>query len=105
MFMYSKVVKDTDLTTHVEVHISLSITLLNGKVCENDFAQKLSEFRSGYDIVGQGKVCSCAPTFNYVSMPLDGAKSACQFENAVKFLGFAPQRRRENKQFQMKFGI
>ena len=92
MFMFSKVVKDTDLTTHVEVHISLSIMFLNGKVCENGFAQKPSEFRSGFDIVGQGKVCSCVPTFNYVSVPLDGANSACQFENAVKFWGFAPER-------------
>ena len=29
----------------------LSITLWNGKVCENDFAEKALELRSGFDVV------------------------------------------------------
>jgi len=33
---------------------------LDGKVWENDFTHKLLELRSGFDIVGQEKVCSSA---------------------------------------------
>jgi len=67
---------------------NVSITLWNGKVCENDFAQKASELRSGFDVVGWGKVCSCVPTFNFVSMPLGGTTAECWSWKCGKFWQF-----------------
>ena len=55
----------------------LSVTLLKAKFERTDFAQKPLELRSGFDIIGYGKVCRCAPTFNFVSMPLNGAITGC----------------------------
>jgi len=37
---------------NVEYFIYLSLTLLNGKVLENNFAQKMLKLRSSFDIVG-----------------------------------------------------
>jgi len=51
--------------SYVIVLLTLSLGLTgvscsSGKVCENSFAQKALELTgSGFDIVGQGKVCSC----------------------------------------------
>ena len=67
---------------------NVSITLWNGKVCENDFAQMASELRSGFDVVGWGKVCSCVPTFNFVSMPLGGTTAECWSWKCGKFWQF-----------------
>jgi len=55
----------------------LSVTLLKAKFERTDFAQKPLELRSGFDIIGYVKVCRCAPTFNFVSMPLNGAITGC----------------------------
>jgi len=42
----------------------LSITLLNGRVCANDFNIKAFEYGRAFDIVGEGEVSSCACAFN-----------------------------------------
>ena len=62
--------------------VCLSVMLLNGRVCANDFAIKALECGNAFDAVGLRKVCSCAPAFNFVSVPLG--------ENAIKFCFFCP---------------
>jgi len=46
--------------------LCLSVTLLNGKDCEHEIAIKQYKVRNDFDTVGLGKVCSCAPLFNFV---------------------------------------
>jgi len=44
--------------------------LLNDRVCATDFTMKelmAFEYKNGFGIIGYGKVCSCAPMFNFVS--------------------------------------
>ena len=53
-------------------------TLLNGKVCDCNFAKKALELKHGFNIAGQGKVCSCAAAFNFICMPLGGDIRGCQ---------------------------
>jgi len=53
--------------------VCLSITLLNDKVCERHLAMNPLEYGNDVSIVGEGNVCSCAPTFNFVSATLGGA--------------------------------
>jgi len=55
----------------------LSITFLDGKVCERDLAIKTFEYGNGFHATECRKNCSCAPTFNFVSAPLDGATTEC----------------------------
>jgi len=43
---------ESEGTKNVEFFVCLSVTLMNDKVCENDFAQKALELRSAFDIVG-----------------------------------------------------
>ena len=47
-------------TKNVEsfLSVSVSITILIDRVWENDFAQKVLELRSGFDIVGWGRLCT-----------------------------------------------
>jgi len=64
-------------TKNVEsfLSVSVSITILIDRLWQNDFAQKVLELRSGFDIVGWG---GCAPTFKFVSTELDGTTTGCQ---------------------------
>ena len=48
----------------------LSVTLLNDKVCELDFAIKALECGNDLRVIGKGNACSCAPAFNLVSAML-----------------------------------
>jgi len=47
-----------------KVRYFLSITLLNGKVCEREITIRLFELRNSFKTSGYEKVCSCAPAFN-----------------------------------------
>jgi len=49
--------------------VCLSVTLLNVRVCVTDFAMKAFEYRNDFDTVGQGKVSSFAPVFNFLRSP------------------------------------
>jgi len=42
----------------------LSVTLLNGRLCANNFAINAFEYGSAFDTTRQEKVCHCAPSFN-----------------------------------------
>jgi len=69
---------------YVFLFVCLSVMLLNGGVYANNFAIKALECGNAFDAVGLRKVCSCAPAFNFVSVPLG--------ENAIKFCYFVPSR-------------
>jgi len=59
----------TGVTKGVEFFVCVSITLLNNRVFAHDFALKALEYRNDFDTFGSGKVCSCAPIFNFLCMP------------------------------------
>ena len=50
------------------VYVCLSVTLLNVRDCAPDLAMKALEYRNDFDTVGYGKVCSCAPVFNFLRL-------------------------------------
>jgi len=52
--------------------------LLNSRVYANGIASKPFKFRNGFDIIVWGKVCNCAPVFNFVYVPLDDATRKCR---------------------------
>ena len=62
----------------------LSVTLLNVRVCAPDFAMKALEYRNSFDAIGQGKVCSCAPVFNFVGLWPAGDNTKCQSPKEAK---------------------
>ena len=74
----------------VFLSVCLSVALLSDKVWENDFAQKALDLRSGFGIIGYGKVCSCVPTFNVVPTPLGGASIGCRIWEWGKTWGLSP---------------
>lgn len=47
--------------------VCLAIILLNGRTCANDYAIKAFEHGNAFDTIGQERVCSHAPAFNFVS--------------------------------------
>jgi len=55
----------------------MSVTLLNVRDCVPDFAMKALEYRNDFDTVGWGKVCSCAPVFNFLRLLLTGDNTKC----------------------------
>jgi len=59
----------------------MSIMLLNGKVCEHKSVNTtpLSHLNDVNNLgtIELRKVCSCAPVFNFVSMPMGGANTKC----------------------------
>jgi len=58
--------------------VCLSVTLLNVRVCVPDFAVKALEYRNDFDTVGYGKVCSCAPMFNFLRSLPTGDTTECR---------------------------
>ena len=41
---------------------------MNARDCAPVFAMKALEYRKDFDAVGYGKVCSCAPVFNFLRL-------------------------------------
>jgi len=69
-----------------------------------DFAMKALEYRNNYfDAVGYGKVCSCAPVFNFVRLLPIGDSTKCQSPKKAK-IGVFANRGQQNKPIQTKFG-
>ena len=57
--------------------VCLFVTLLNVRDCAPDFAMKALEYRNDFDVVGYGKVCSCAPVFNFLRLLPIGDNTKC----------------------------
>jgi len=53
--------------------VCFSVILLNVKDREREIAVKPLEPVNDFNTVGYGKVCSCAPEFNFTFTPLGGA--------------------------------
>jgi len=82
--------------------VSLFVTLVNVRDRAHDFAMKSLEYRNDFDAVGQGKVCSCAPVFNFVRLlPIDD-NTKCRSQKPAKL--FFANRGRQNKPIDTKFG-
>ena len=77
--------------------------LLNIRVCAPDFAMKALENRNDFDTVGEGKVSSYAPVFNFLRLRPTGDTTKCQVQKMAK-LGFFVARGQQNKPMEMKFG-
>ena len=60
-----------------DVFVVLSITLMKGRDCANEFNIKAFECENNFDVIRQGKVYSCVPVFNFVSALLGGANTEC----------------------------
>ena len=54
--------------------VCLSVTLWNDIACANDFVQMSLEYRNDFDVVGERKVCSCAPAFDFLRSPPEHVK-------------------------------
>jgi len=72
------------------VYHTCDITLVNDGICACDFALKALEYRNNFDIVGLGKVCSCAPTFNFLHTPPTGNSPNRQSPENGKIWDFLP---------------
>ena len=70
--------------------VCLSVTLLNVRDCSPDFAIKALEYRNNFDAVGYGKVCSCAPVFNFVRPLPSGDNTECRNPKNGKIGFFSP---------------
>ena len=78
--------------------VCLSVTLLNVRDCAPDFAMKALEFRNSVDAVGYGKVCGCAPVFNFLRLLPIGVTTKCRIPKNGKNWGFSqPQDDRINR--------
>jgi len=70
--------------------VCMSIMLLNDGVSAYDFAMKLFDYRNNFDTVGQGKVCACALTFNFLCTPPNGDNTKCRTPKTHKIWSFSP---------------
>ena len=69
--------------------ITVGFGLSNDKACERHFAVNgvnALDYRNGFGTVSYGKVCSCAPAFNFLSVTLVVPPQNVEVENAVKFV-------------------
>ena len=87
----------TGVAINVEffVCVCLFVTLLNVRDCAPDFAMKALEYRNDFDAVGKGKVCGCAPVFNYVRLLPISDNTKYRSRKAAKIGGFRQQRATE----------
>jgi len=54
------------LSVGLFVRHTCEVTLVIDKIWVHDFTLKALEYIKNFDTVGYGKVCSCAPTFNFL---------------------------------------
>ena len=54
--------------------VCLFVTLLNVRGCAPDFAMKAWEYRNDFDAL----VCSCAPVFKFIRLPVIGDTTKCR---------------------------
>jgi len=83
--------------------VCLSVRLLNVRVCAPDFAMNALKYTNDFDAVGLGKVCSCAPVFNFVRLSPIGDNTKCRSQKTAK-IGFFANRERQDKPIETKFG-
>ena len=79
------------------------VSLLNVRDCAPDFAMKELDYRNDFHALGYGKVCSCAPVFNFVRWLPIGDNTKCRSPKNGKNCFFAA-RGRQNKPIETKFG-
>ena len=84
--------------SQIRFFVCLFVTLLSVRDCAPDFAMKAWECRNDFDTVGQGKVCSCVPVFNFLRLLPNGDTTKCRNPKAAKIGVFAqPQDDRINR--------
>jgi len=77
--------------------------LVNVRVCAHDFAMKALEYRNDFDVVGYGKVCSCAPEFNFLRLLSSGDTIKCGSPKKQQNFGVFATRGWQNKSIETKF--
>ena len=67
--------------------VCLFVTLLNVRDCAPNFTMKALEYGNDFDAIGQGKVCGCAPVFNFLRLLPFGDITKCRNPNNGKNWG------------------
>ena len=73
-------------------HLSCLFLCLSVTSLLNDFARKALEYRNDFDTVGQGKVCSCAPTLTFLCPPPTATPQNAEFQKWQNMGFFRRQR-------------